>query len=267
MSRCSWRCACVGIVLGACGPGPRQPPPQSVTAVGTLIATAPRTVRDDRNGIELVLVRNGEFTMGGAGRDEVPRHRVRLTEAYWLARTEVTIRQWRAFLDAGGTSDAPVPTADENLPMPASHDDAVAFCRFYGYTLPTEAQWEWACRAGDDSVPTSIDLEAMRAHAWYHHNAGEHAMPVGTRTANAFGLRDMLGNVWEWCSDWYVPYAPAERPCVDPHGPDLGVERVLRGGSWFSLPPALPSTRAHEPPSRRSAFFGFRPACARSAFE
>lgn len=204
--------------------------------------------------------------MGGASRDEVPRRRVRISEPFWLARTEVTVRQWRTFATACAAATVQAPGKEDNAPALASHEDAWQFCNFYGYILPTEAQWEWACRAGDDTLPTRIDLQAMQDAAWYHHNAGRHPMPTGTKAANAFGLHDMLGNVWEWCSDWYGPYANNKDMDVDPAGPTAGSRRVLRGGSWFSLPPALPSTRGQDHPSARTAHYGFRPACHRSLF-
>lgn len=251
------------LMVTACGrptPTHAAPAPLVLPPVEEAAAQLPRCV-DPRTGIVFVLVPAGEYTRGGAGRDELPRHRVRLSHPFWLAATEVTIAQWRSFAAVDAAALAPIPSGDERLPMPASAEDAAAFCAHYGYRLPTEAEWEWACRAGDDTVPQRIDLDAIAAVAWFHLDSGQRPHPVATRRANAFGLHDMLGNVWEWCADHYAAGYGVGDAVTDPPGPPTGETRVLRGGSWFSLPPALPWTRGHEPPENRSPFVGFRPAC------
>ena len=219
------------------------------------------SVRDERSDVVFVQIPAGEYRMGGAARDELPRHRVRLSAPFWLAATEVTSAQWQRFAAAGVAPSVPLPPEGDAAPIQVSCDDAAAYCRHFGYQLPTEAQWEWAARAGDDTVWEHLDLEAFARQAWFHRNAGRQPMPVATRTANAFGLHDMLGNVWEWCADVYAPVYDDPGLAVDPVGPAVGDRRVLRGGSWFSLPPALPWTRASEPPALRTSYFGFRPVC------
>jgi formylglycine-generating enzyme required for sulfatase activity len=249
------------LLIASCARVPPAPPAPIALPPATGAAALPRTV-DPRSNITFVLVPAGEFLLGGADRDELPRHRVRLSRAFWLAATEVTVAQWRHFAAVGTAPDAPTPDGDGGLPMPASHRDALAFCGHYGYRLPTEAEWERACRAGDDGMPERIDLAAIAAEAWFHHNSDQRPHPVATRRANAFGLHDMLGNVWEWCADRYAPYYSAGgAPSTDPTGPTTGESHVVRGGSWFSVPPALPWTRGFELPPYRSRFIGFRPAC------
>jgi len=261
MPRIGGAASLLALALATCGPTP--PRPAGHTRLGD---TPLPSVRDDRTQVVFVLVPAGEFTMGGAGRDELPRHRVRLTEPFWLAQTEITAAQWRTFVAVAGNPTVPLPPEGDDAPIHVSFDEATAYCRHFGYELPTEAQWERAARAGDDAVPATIDLAVLLAASWFHHNAGLTPMPVATRRANAFGLHDMLGNVWEWCADVYAPYAASDVPAVDPRGPAAGTTRVLRGGSWFSLPPALPWTRAQELPGHRSSCFGFRPACKANMF-
>jgi formylglycine-generating enzyme required for sulfatase activity len=258
----------VALVLAAAcarqAPTPASPPAPLDLPPPTGPAAAMPRAHDPRSGITFVLVPAGEFECGGADRDELPRHRVRLSRPYWLAATEVTVAQWRHFV-ATGQADAAglaaVPDGDERLPMPTSHVDALAFCRHHGYRLPTEAEWEHACRAGQDGVSDVIDLDAIAAEAWFHRNSDHGPHPVATRRANAFGLHDLLGNVWEWCADRYAPTYGDDRQRTDPTGPTTGAVYVLRGGSWFSLPPALPWTRGLEQPEHRCRFIGFRPAC------
>ena len=231
--------------------------PTAVTPVGSVPLPS---VRDERSQVVFVQIPAGEYWMGGAARDELPRHRVRLSAPFWLAATEVTAAQWQRFAAAGVAPSVPLPPEGDFTPIQVSWDDATAFCRHFGYQLPTEAQWEWAARAGDETVWDHLDLAAFARQAWFHHNAGR-PMPVATRAASPFGLHDMLGNVWEWCADVYAPVYDAPPLAVDPVGPAVGDRRVLRGGSWFSLPPALPWTRASEPPALRTSYFGFRPVC------
>ncbi len=196
-------------------------------------------------GIKLVPIPAGTFLMGSpddeADRNlvEGPQTKVTLTKDFFLGATDVTQGQYEAvmgqnpsgFKDAG--KDAPV----ENV----SWDDAMAFCQKltaqeraagrlpegYVFTLPTEAQWEYACRAGTTG-PFAGDLDAM---AWYAKNSGGTTHPVGLKKPNAWGLYDMEGNVMQWCYDWYaVKYHGGE--VADPKGPVEGFYRDARGGRW-----------------------------------
>ena len=130
-----------------------------------------------------------------------------------------------------------------------------------GYRLPTEAEWEYACRAGARARYHFGDAPTvLPRYAWFQENSRDSVQPVGCWPANAFGLHDMHGNVWEWCWDWYGPYDPSA--CVDPTGPASGNARVLRGGSWYDPPPSLCSSArvSWEPNDTEMAAwkFGFR---------
>lgn len=186
-----------------------------------------------------------------------------LTRPFWLGRTEVTQAQWTTIMGSNPSEfkgdDRPV----ENV----SCDDAMEFCRKltereraagrlparHAYTLPTEAQWEYACRAG-----TTGDYAGDRnAMAWYDANSGYTTHPVGTKQANAWGMADMHGNVWEWCHDWSAAYPGGE--VTDPRGPASGSARVVRGGSWdFPAVHARSAGRNEQTPVDRSHNFGFR---------
>ena len=231
-------------------------------------AHAGTRLRDPRNGLVFRRVPRGEFPMGGNETDlERPLHTVTLTRDYLLAETEVTIAQWRRYVDEhGGPPAVPVPQKTALHPM--THllfAEAAEFCACYGYRLPTEAEWERACRGGlpEDQGPWRSQ-RTLEEHAWFHLNSKDGTHPVATRTANAFGLFDMLGNVWEYCSDQFVPgYGADTKQRTDPTGPEQGLGHALRGGSWFSLPGPTPSIRVVEeqdPLTRRNSFTGFRPA-------
>ena len=194
--------------------------------------------------LEMAYIRPGTFTMGspanepGRVNDEGPQTRVTLTRAFWLGRTEVTQAQWEALMGSN-------PSAFKGASRPVervSWVDAIAFCRKlteqervagrlpkgYAYTLPTEAQWEYACRAGTTGLYAGDgNLDDM---GWYSQNSGNTTHPVGQKQANAWGLYDMHGNVWEWCLDWYG-YYPGGR-VTDYAGPSSGTRRVFRGGGW-----------------------------------
>jgi hypothetical protein len=185
---------------------------------------------DEKHGITWVELCGGTFTMGSpaseAGRNNDERqHQVTLSP-FAIARTETTNAQYRTVnSDHAKQDDLPVATI--------KWQQARDFCRAVGGDLPTEAQWEYAARA-DTKTPWSFgdDEARLDEYAWYSKNAGGQAHPVTTRQPNPWGLYDMHGNLWEWVFDWYGPYADA--PQTDPAGPDKGVSRVLRGGSfWF----------------------------------
>ena len=236
-----------------------------------------RRRRDPRTGIVFVRVPAGEFTMGSTVMAlSMPAHRVRLDQPFLLAETEVTVAQWRAYLrDTGAAESAEVAGAPTDHPACANHREASRFCELYGYRLPTEAEWEWACRGGqsDADGPWRSAAE-LQDYAWFHDDAGDRARPVATRKPNGYGLYDMLGNLWEWCADWFRPGYGSDLPdpVVDPRGPAgpqldaqgtvIGEDRVLRGGSWFTVPAPVPQTRLFDNQYATSSVYGFRPACS-----
>jgi formylglycine-generating enzyme required for sulfatase activity len=203
------------------------PPPGPVVG-------SPWTLRLPNNAaLEMLPVAAGSFTMGsGTG------HRVEITKPYWLGKFEVTQAQWQAVMGS-----APSRFKGAQHPVESvSWNDAVEFCEKltnqeraagrlptgYRYTLPTEAQWEYACRAG-----TTGDYGgsgALNEMGWYGNNSGHKTHDVGGKSPNAWGFYDMHGNVWEWCSDWHGSYPSGS--VSDPAGPNSGSDRVLRGGSW-----------------------------------
>ncbi len=125
------------------------------------------------------------------------------------------------------------------------------------YRLPTEAQWEYACRAGTDTAFSFSDSDLhIDEFAWYRGNSGGKMQEGGQKKPNAFGLYDMHGNVWEWCSDWYGDYPST--PLTDPQGPNSGASRVLRGGSWGGGPDVVRCARRGRNPVSSFSHFGFR---------
>ena len=173
--------------------------------------------------------------------DEGPQHWVELTYGYWLAAVPCTQTEWEAV-----TGKNPSRFKGANRPVEqVSWDDCQAFCQRLAerrpgleVRLPTEAEWEYACRAGtesaynDGSVCTDPEGKdpALARLGWFRENSDRQTHDVGRLEPNAWGLHDMHGNVWEWCQDWYGDYAAEEQR--DPVGPDMGHFRVFRGGSW-----------------------------------
>jgi formylglycine-generating enzyme required for sulfatase activity len=211
-------------------------------------------------GIIWVRICPGTFTMGSAENDpraeadEKPAHQVNLSEL-WIGKTEITHEQYRRFRSEH-PGEARLPVAEVNW------FGAKAACEFFGGRLPTEAEWEYAARAGSQTAWSFGDDESrVGEHAWYAENSGNTRYPVGTRTANPWGLHDMHGNVWEWVADWYGTYLGAAQ--TDPRGPTTGTVRVLRGGSFLNPPGLLRSTRRDSvEPERHSGAVGFR--CVRA---
>jgi formylglycine-generating enzyme required for sulfatase activity len=203
--------------------------------------------------------------MGGTGQyDGKPVTQVTLTKPYWLGATEVTQGQWEAIM-----GNNPSKFRGANLPVEnVSYEDALEFCRKltereraadrlpegYEYTLPTEAQWEYACRAGTTGDYAG-NLDAM---GWYDGNSGERTHEVGGKQANGWGLYDTHGNVWEWCLDWYAKnYAGGN--VTDPRGASSGSFRVNRGGSWSNEAVICRSAiRIAFTPGYRNSNLGFR---------
>jgi formylglycine-generating enzyme required for sulfatase activity len=252
-------------------------------------------------GMKLVLISAGEFPMGSpeSDRDAVafqrPQHRVRITRPFCLGATEVTQGQYQAVTGANPSHFK----GAVHLPVErVSWLDAINFCNalsrkeglppFYrvqeetvevpdwngtGYRLPTEAEWEYACRAGRRTRYSFGDNAAgLGAFAWYSGNSRttknvREAQPVGQKRPNAWGLYDMHGNVEEWCWDGYeADYYSKTPPAADPLGPSQAAARVNRGGCWRLSPQRCRSAfRAGNAPGYRSTLLGFRVARVQSA--
>jgi formylglycine-generating enzyme required for sulfatase activity len=222
-------------------------------------------------GVKFRLIPPGEFLMGspeseeGRWADEGPQHRVRITEPFYLGVYPVTQAQWYSVMGSNPSCFQGPQNPVENV----SWSDAQEFLRKLNgqsgepdrvYGLPTEAQWEYACRA--DSTTRYYfgeDASLLSEYAWYSSNSGGSTQPVGQKRPNAWGLYDMHGNVWEWCSDWYDGGYYAISPVDDPQGPAIGSIRVYRGGGWFDTPGCCRSAlRSRSMPSFRRNLLGFR---------
>jgi formylglycine-generating enzyme required for sulfatase activity len=224
-------------------------------------------------GMKLVPVPAGTFAMGsldsepGAEPDETPQHAVAITRPFYLGAHEVTQKQFwdtmgknpsRFAPGKGGGWDHPV----ENV----TWHEAKRFCEVLSqregrkYRLPTEAEWEYACRAGSRTPYWfGSDARDLGPFAWFAENSDKRTRPVGTRQANVWGLHDMYGNVGEWCSDYYDRAYYKSKIGQDPQGPDRGEYRVWRGGSWDSYSGKCRSaTRDRSRPDTRSPEIGFR---------
>ncbi|MCY2991427.1 MAG: formylglycine-generating enzyme family protein, partial [Planctomycetota bacterium] len=234
-------------------------------------------VSENSLGIKFFLLPPGEFLMGSpdsdgdAGSDEKPQHWVWISKPFYLGVYEVTQAQYQKVVGSN-----PSDFKGEFLPVEnVSWDDAVTFCKRLSevaeeraagrtYRLPTEAEWEYACRAASTSKYSFGDSETeLGTYAWYDKNSGNTTHPVGAKQANAWGLYDMHGNVYEWCQDGYGPYAAG--PTSDPSGHGSATDRVLRGGSWVSDGGGCRSAyRAGDDPGALYRIGGFRVAGVRS---
>ena len=198
------------------------------------------------DGLKYVLIPPGSFQMGcspGDGEcedDEKPRHKVTITEGFWLGQTEVTAGAYKRFAAATGRKMPPEVDehgqrvnsgwGDDAMPIVnVTWHDARAYCRWAGGRLPTEAEWEYAARGGS----TRAHYGPIGEIAWYWDNSGSKPHDVGQKRANGFGLFDMLGNVWEWVNDWYDKDYYKDSPSQDPGGPASEGWPVLRGGAWM----------------------------------
>jgi formylglycine-generating enzyme required for sulfatase activity len=234
---------------------------------GVLFAKHPREWRSPL-GMDFVLIQPGSFSMGATYRDPFddvqPLHRVTISKPFYLGKYEVTQGQWQAVMGSNPSSF----TGDPQLPVESvTWDEVQEFIRKlntreggrgYEYRLPSEAQWEYAARAGSMTAYSFGDnASQLGDYAWYDANAGSKTHPVGQKRANAWGLYDMQGNVGEWVQDWYGAYAAAA--VSDPEGPASGSYRVLRGGSPISGARGCRSAiRYGSPPGYRNNFLGFR---------
>ncbi|GAT35219.1 formylglycine-generating enzyme [Terrimicrobium sacchariphilum] len=182
-------------------------------------------------GMEFVLIPPGTFTMGRAEASDAPPHTVRISKPFYLATTEMTQSQWKR---ATGKIHSTYFPGDDHPINCVSHVQITQMLKTLqkdipGARLPTEAEWEYAARAGSSSEQAA-NLEAK---AWTASNSNNTVQAVGKKTPNAFGLYDMQGNVWEWCADFYDPDYYQRAPEQDPSGPQKSLYRyvVIRGGS------------------------------------
>jgi len=221
-----------------------------------------------------VLIAPGTFLMGspeyetGRGIDEI-MHEVTLTKGFYMQKTLVTQGQWKAVM---GNNPASFQGEGDNCPVESiSWNECQEFIRKLNagkggiYRLPTEAEWEYACRSasltpfcnGEISELYCTHDPLLSEVGWYCGNSGRKSRPVAQKSPNAWGLYDLHGNVCEWCQDWYDEYSSDSQ--TDPHGPKSGSAKVIRGGSWFgNAKNCRSASRFHWPPNSRSEFIGFR---------
>jgi formylglycine-generating enzyme required for sulfatase activity len=247
--------------------------------LGTIRASGlPWRVRHNASGIEMLLVPQGSFDMGciqgstnlACYSHERPVHTVTITRAYYMGRYEVTQSEWQARMGANPSQFQDATGYPDSARRPVelvSWNDMQGFLAATGLRLPTEAEWEYACRAGTTTAfhsgpgfPNGTASDALVGQiAWWAGNSGNRSQPVGGRGANSLGLHDMLGNVWECVSDRFALYTADAQ--VDPTGPAAGTHRVYRGGSWSYVAGATRSSeRASILPGDRASFIGFRVA-------
>jgi formylglycine-generating enzyme required for sulfatase activity len=215
-----------------------------------------------KDGLTYAWIPPGTFTMGCSTGDpdcfpdEKPAHPVTLTAGFFLSRTEVTVRAYKRFADIPDSAANGLNEDSGQMPaVDVTWAEAASYCKWAGGRLPTEAEWEYAARAGS-SAPLPGDPDQT---AWYEANSLGSSHPVGMKLANRFGLFDMSGNVWEWVNDWYAPAYDAQTAAIDPQGPPSGQMRVLRGGSWLNPRTLIrASDRARSDPEVRFNYFGFR---------
>lgn len=204
----------------------------------------------------------GEFQMGSeSGSDnEKPVHQVKISQAFWMQTTEVTQMQWMALM---GNNPSRFYTCYQCPVERVSWSQVQSFIKKLNnqmkdgstYRLPTEAEWDYAARGGTTGdYVGNLDLDSM---VWYSKNSGSKTHPVGTKSANGWGLYDMYGNVWEWVEDRYGKYPSGS--VTDPKGGTASSYRVFRGGSWTNSGSTLRSEfRGFNSPENRSDLLGFR---------
>ncbi len=267
-------------------------------------------VVNPKDGAEMAWVPPGEFLMGSTPEeqdyaygwakkavgeaakrewfnDEGPQHKVRITKGFWLGKCTVTNAQYRRFKpdQSSGEYDGLSLNGDKQPVVQVSWNEAEAYCEWSGTRLPTEAQWEYSCRAGTQTKFWWGDSETEAGkyanvadktfREKFHLKIGDRewpifdtddgyavSAPVGSFKPNGFGLYDMIGNVYQWCADWYDAGYYAKSPAEDPPGPESGSLRLLRGGSWYYDPGSCRSANRYglNPVYRVIYVHGFRVA-------
>jgi formylglycine-generating enzyme required for sulfatase activity len=241
-------------------------------------AQAPKEITNSI-GMKLVLIPKGTFMMGSPkseeGRQkEETQHEVTISKDYYLGVYEVTQAQYEKVMGKNPSRFQGAVVGNENADLPVeqvSWDVAVEFCKKLSdlpeekkagrvYRLPTEAQWEYACRAGSKTAYSFDDEKGLLPeYGWFSRNSSRRTHTVGLLEPNAWGLHDMHGNVWEWCSDRYGDYPKGA--VSDPSGPKEGSYRVIRGGSWgYGAAYCESAYRLWRSPELRDSALGFRVA-------
>jgi len=233
-------------------------------------ATAPVEITTNSIGMKLRLIPAGEFMMGSPETESdrennETQHRVSITKAFYLGVTEVTQKQYQKVM---GTNPSEF-KGPQNPVERVSWAEAVEFCgklsampaektSGHVYRLPTEAEWEYACRSGTTTAYSfGDDASRLGDYGWFRGNSDSSTHPVGEKKPNAWGLYDMNGNVWEWCQDRYGVYPGGS--ATDPTGATSGSFRVCRGGGWFHFAGYCRSAyRDWRTPEYRFSYLGFR---------
>jgi formylglycine-generating enzyme required for sulfatase activity len=264
----------VFVLAGACERTPRDEQDHSTNAAAPTNPPAQRA--DNITGGAMVLIPAGHFTMGDPNEVDAALHEVSLS-AFYLDKHLVTQEQFDKLMH-----DNPSRWKGAGNPVEQVRwSDAVRFCNKRseaeglrpcydlttwkcnfdadGYRLPTEAEFEYACRAGTASAYLSGDTPArLGEFAWFDKNSGGHPRPVGQKQPNAWGLYDICGNLWEWCNDFYQVDYYSAAPKQDPHGPEQGKTKVVRGGCWRTIADNCRSGyRYNENPGYADVCFGY----------
>ena len=235
--------------LGGCRSGEKLSPERTILLPGEV-------------PLHLKLIPAGEFIMGSAEdekerhKDEGPLHQVTISQSFYLGVYELTQGQWMAVMGENPSVFKDQPNFEQYPVDMVSWEDCQVFLEKLNaldlgkFRLPTEAEWEYACRAKTDTRfywGDDLRYDSVIVHSWYYSRSEGRSQPVGSKAGNYWGLFDMSGNVWEWCSDWKGPYADSAQ--VDPKGPPSGEERIFRSGSWFNKAATLRSANrnAHVP--------------------
>lgn len=248
----------------------------------TPVAGEPPIIRNSL-GMEFIQLPAGEFLMGTTDleealfempepdkfkiADEAPVHPVKITQAFYLGRTEVTQAQWLALMGTKPGPDSHWQRSDwRDLPVVSiswyrAQDFIEALngsASRFSYRLPTEAEWEYAARAGSEGL-RPFSLDQLEDYAWYIENSGDLPHPVASRKSNAWGVYDMFGNAWEWVADWYSSDLYQRGAVVSLTGPREGRSKVRRGGSYHCPQHLLRSAyRAADDPRKAYSVLGFR---------
>ena len=262
-------------LLTACSDSDTTPEPSDAAAQPEQLAASESTFEAtvmNLVGMEFVLIPAGEFMMGCGASDwacedaEKPQHRVKISRPFYLGKYEVTQSEWEAVMENNPSKF----TGDSNPVENVSWDDVRIFIQRLNekeetdkYRLPTEAEWEYAARAGaTGAFHFGDDVASLGRYAWFGGNASRHSHPVGQKQANKWGLHDMHGNVWEWVADSYEGAYYSRSGTSDPvnsGNPNHPLSRVLRGGGWdVSVWSLRLASRIGSKPDVRDGVYGFR---------